>query len=76
MAVSCIIATGAIGILWFILWLFVGYSSPASHPRISAKERAHIEESIAEQGSKERVTVINNVCTVVYRSIVRHAVTP
>ena len=47
---------GAIGILWFFLWLFVGYSSPASHPRISARERAHIEESLAEQGTKEQVT--------------------
>ena len=47
---------GTIGILWFFLWLFVGYSSPAFHPRISARERAHIEESLAEQGTKEQVT--------------------
>ena len=46
---------GSIGILWFFLWFFVGYSSPSSHPRISEKERAHIEGSIAEQGVKEQV---------------------
>ncbi|XP_064383500.1 sialin-like [Halichondria panicea] len=37
---------GAVGILWFFLWFLVGFSSPASHPRISTAERDFIESSI------------------------------
>ena len=39
---------GAVGILWFALWLLVGFSAPASHPRITKKERHYIESSIGE----------------------------
>ena len=31
-----------------MLWLFLAYSSPATHPRISHAERVYIETSIAE----------------------------
>lgn len=40
---------GAVGILWFLLWIMVGYSEPATHPRISKQERTYIEDSIGEQ---------------------------
>lgn len=46
---------GAVGILWFFLWFYIGFSSPASHPRISAEEREYIETSIIAQGVKEEV---------------------
>ena len=46
---------GAVGILWFFLWFFVAFSSPASHPRISEEEREYIETSITAQGIKEEV---------------------
>lgn len=39
---------GIVGILWFFLWVLVGFSDPASHPRISAQERNYIETSIGE----------------------------
>ena len=39
---------GAVGILWFFAWIFLAYSSPATHPRISKKEREYIESSIME----------------------------
>ena len=39
---------GAVGTLWFVFWLLLGFSSPASHPRISAAERKYIESSIEE----------------------------
>ena len=34
--------------MWLIFWLYLGYSSPATHPRISEKERLYIETSIKE----------------------------
>ena len=49
---------GAVGVLWFVPWLVVGYSTPSSHPRISRKERAYIEDSIVA----DRV-VKEDVCT-------------
>ena len=49
------IRLGATGILWLFLWFLVGYSSPATHPRISDKERLYIEESIAAQGQEDEV---------------------
>ena len=45
---SSVLYTGAAGIVWFVFWLFLAYSSPASHPRISHAERVYIETSIAE----------------------------
>ena len=33
---------------WFFFWIFLGFDSPASHPRISEAERKYIESSIAE----------------------------
>ncbi len=50
---------GGIGVIWFVLWLYLGYDSPATHPRISDKERKYIESSIKEEGAtrnaKEKV---------------------
>lgn len=45
-------SAGMVGILWFLLWLVVGYSEPATHPRISERERKYIESSI---GKTEKV---------------------
>jgi hypothetical protein len=39
---------GIVGVLWFGLWLLLGFSSPSTHPRISYSERIYIETSIAE----------------------------
>ena len=46
---------GTAGILWFVAWIFLAYSSPATHPRISKEEREYIEYSIAagRSGDKE-----------------------
>ena len=45
--------TGTAGILWFFAWIFLAYSSPATHPRISREEREYIEFSIAESTEKQ-----------------------
>lgn len=47
--------SGMVGILWFGLWMVVGYSSPSTHPRISNEEREYIESSIAAEGKAEKV---------------------
>lgn len=40
---------GGFSILWFILWCFFIYDSPAEHPGISAEELLYIEKSIGTQ---------------------------
>ena len=40
---------GSAGVLWFVFWFFLGYSSPVTHPRISKAERLYIESSIASE---------------------------
>lgn len=42
---------GAIGVIWFILWMVIAYNEPSAHPRISDIERDYIEQSIG--GSKK-----------------------
>lgn len=37
---------GAVGFLWYVLWYFVVARDPASHPRLSARERDEIETGI------------------------------
>jgi ACS family sodium-dependent inorganic phosphate cotransporter-like MFS transporter 5 len=40
---------GSCGIVWFALWIFLVYESPAMHPRISAAEREYIEANTPKQ---------------------------
>ena len=50
--------SGSLGVFWFVLWLYLGFDSPATHPRISEQERKYIETSIEEEGKvkiKEKV---------------------
>jgi len=37
---------GIFGIVWFVAWLILVFSTPADHPRISPEERHYIESSI------------------------------
>ncbi|XP_028043806.1 putative inorganic phosphate cotransporter [Bombyx mandarina] len=37
---------GGFGILWFILWSFLCYSTPNSHPYISKKELAYLNKKV------------------------------
>ncbi|XP_050511061.1 sialin [Diabrotica virgifera virgifera] len=45
---SVFYVTGAVGIVWSILWFVLVFDSPAQHPRISQEERMDIEDKIAE----------------------------
>lgn len=40
---SAFLVTGALSVVWALLWWF-GYREPAAHPRLGAAERAHIEQ--------------------------------
>ncbi|KAK3088049.1 hypothetical protein FSP39_013989 [Pinctada imbricata] len=44
---------GALGCIWFAVWMLVVHDTPAEHPRISKEEREYIEKSV---GVRERVT--------------------
>ncbi|XP_071493039.1 sialin-like [Diadema antillarum] len=48
---------GSCGVLWVIVWSFLGYSSPADHPWISVEERKYLEEGLRFSGSKSKVSV-------------------
>uniref|UniRef100_A0A1B0EWA2 Uncharacterized protein n=1 Tax=Lutzomyia longipalpis TaxID=7200 RepID=A0A1B0EWA2_LUTLO len=50
---SHILLNGGIGCLWFLLWAIYIKRNPASDPRISAKERAYIESSLAGKNLRE-----------------------
>lgn len=40
---------GAVGLVWFILWVFLMYDSPNTHPRISERERLYITSSLKKE---------------------------
>ena len=44
---------GALGILWFVVWLFVAFDDPATHPRISTAEKEYIESSMIATAEKK-----------------------
>lgn len=52
---SVFFVTGAIGIVWSVLWFFLVFDSPADHPRITIEEREEIERKIAEGENKKLV---------------------
>ncbi|XP_005811266.1 sialin [Xiphophorus maculatus] len=40
---------GAVGLVWFVLWAFLVFDSPNSHPRISEQERLYITNSLKNE---------------------------
>ncbi|MGU7768751.1 MFS transporter [Burkholderia sp. MR1-5-21] len=44
--------TGALGIVWFVVWLAVFRDSPAQHPRVNPAELAHIRNGLPEPGAQ------------------------
>lgn len=39
---------GALGIIWFILWVLLCYSDPQSHPFISDKEKEYLNRELCK----------------------------
>lgn len=40
---------GAVGLVWFVLWTFLVFDSPNTHPRISERERLYITSSLKNE---------------------------
>ncbi|XP_058507328.1 sialin [Solea solea] len=40
---------GIVGMVWFVLWIFLVFDSPNTHPRISEQERLYITSSLKNQ---------------------------
>ncbi|XP_049591389.1 sialin [Syngnathus scovelli] len=40
---------GAVGLLWFVLWTFLAYDTPDTHPWISERERVYITSSLKNE---------------------------
>ena len=52
-AVVLFVLLGTLGILWFIVWLFVVFDNPSSHPRISYAEKKYIESNLKCEGEEK-----------------------
>ena len=50
---------GILGIIWFVAWIFMAYDTPATHPRISKKEREYIQSSIGESTENVSCTALH-----------------
>ena len=40
---------GGIGIVWYIVWLLIIYNTPDTHPWISLREQAYIQDNIVKE---------------------------
>uniref|UniRef100_A0A1B6BXP3 Major facilitator superfamily (MFS) profile domain-containing protein n=2 Tax=Clastoptera arizonana TaxID=38151 RepID=A0A1B6BXP3_9HEMI len=45
---------GSFGVVWLILWYFLGYDSPSVHPHISNKEKKYLE-NVLNHNSRKKV---------------------
>lgn len=48
----CFLATGVLGLIWLLVWLFV-YQKPVGHPKVSKKELAYIQAGRQEQDTHQ-----------------------
>ncbi|CAG5031652.1 unnamed protein product [Parnassius apollo] len=44
-----------LGIIWFIFWVFLCYSTPNTHPFISDEERNYLNENVAASGLHKKL---------------------
>ena len=49
--------TGAIGILWFLVWALIVFDGPDVHPRISDQEKQFLQMSLKETQSEKPSSV-------------------
>jgi len=42
----CDVTTGALGVVWFILWMLCASESPSQHGRINSSERQYIIDTL------------------------------
>uniref|UniRef100_A0A1B6M806 Putative inorganic phosphate cotransporter n=1 Tax=Graphocephala atropunctata TaxID=36148 RepID=A0A1B6M806_9HEMI len=60
---SIFYSTGLCGVLWAVVWLFVGANSPDSHPSISDNEREYINSALVNTSAE------NNKLKTPWRSV-------
>ncbi len=52
---ACLSHAGAAAVTWYTAFVLLVFDTPDNHPRISKSEQEYIEESIAQQFTKEKV---------------------
>ena len=50
--------TGALGIVWCVVWQFVFKDSPSKHPRVNAAELAHIRDGLAHNAADDKRSTV------------------
>jgi ACS family D-galactonate transporter-like MFS transporter len=50
--------TGALGIVWCLVWQFMFRDSPSEHPRVNAAELAHIRDGLAPNAAEDKRNTI------------------
>lgn len=48
---------GFLGVIWYVVWCFVGYNDPASHPFITESEKDYLAETLGSIKRKEHLRV-------------------
>nr|XP_021183308.2 putative inorganic phosphate cotransporter [Helicoverpa armigera] len=46
---------GGLGIIWFVFWVFLCYSTPNTHPYISDEEREYLNNTVAATGLNKKL---------------------
>ncbi|XP_066584108.1 putative inorganic phosphate cotransporter [Prorops nasuta] len=54
---SVFYVTGVIGFVWSVAWFLLVFDSPGQHPRISAEEKAFIEDAIGDTTATKHLAV-------------------
>ena len=52
---------GTLGVLWFVVWVFVVFDDPESHPRISLDEKEYIKSGTKSDGEKKASACIHSL---------------
>jgi hypothetical protein len=53
---------GAVGMLWVVLWVFLGADRPGTHKFISKAEQAYIETNLGSKVSTDTVCGNSHLC--------------
>uniref|UniRef100_A0A8D9FAW6 Sialin n=2 Tax=Cacopsylla melanoneura TaxID=428564 RepID=A0A8D9FAW6_9HEMI len=49
--------TGAIGVVWYLVWMYMVYDTPDQHPRISVDEKEYIQSALGDTVSSKKLPV-------------------
>ncbi len=57
----CFLAAAIVGAVWLIVWQFMVYDTPNTHPRISHQEQNYIEISVKHNMENEHKEVTTKI---------------